>query len=61
MFIKYIENSSRFLKMSVINIFLLLEYPGRNLCVSIVGVEMETDWETTLQALFVGLVIPVYF
>lgn len=38
--------------MSVINIFLLLEHPGRNLCISVVGGEKETNWETALQVVF---------
>lgn len=42
---KYIENRKklRFLRISVGNICLLLEYPWREPCVSVVGAEMETD------------------
>lgn len=50
MFTKYIENRKvlRFLRISVGNICLLLEHPWRELCASVVGEEMETDWETTV-------------
>lgn len=30
------------------NTYLLLEYPGKNLYVSVVGAGVETNWETTL-------------
>lgn len=42
---KYIENRKvlRFLRVSVVNIYLLLEHPWRAPCVSVVGAKMESD------------------